>query len=267
MISIRLAGGIGDHLLGMRALSVAHARMPDRRIIVYSDSANHPVALKVAALSPFAAEVLPARSCASESECEACIDARGDDLFTTTAAALRMPIFEFLAVRPALTLPEWAVVEADRLLRRLKASSFIGVCFATDDPETLTRFHSRIVDAIRIALSLGGDDADAIALNFFTTTPAQFSETLTNLDPRIVPCADLPIEVVAALLTRCRAFLGTDNGIKHLAWALDIPRTFFVKERPKVLEALRWMPDVHRMLTFDCSDERLRCALRNMSRA
>ena len=89
-------------------------------------------------------------------------------------------------------------------------------------------------------------------MNFFTTK-AQSHESLASLpalDSRIVPCADLPIEVVASLLTRCRYFVGGDNGIKHLAWALDIPRTFFIKAPPPRLDILRWMPDVHRMLQF-----------------
>jgi hypothetical protein len=262
-VRIRLAGGVGDHLLGMRALSVAHERMPDRRIIVCSDCANDAVPLKVAALSPFASEIISARSCECESEAElefdSCIDASGDDLFTSTAIALHMPIFEFLAIRPTLTLPDWAIAEAERFLQRLKVSSFIGVCFAMDEPDVLKQFHARIVEAIEMALSLGSPET--IALNFVTSTqPTQFA------NPRIVPYADLPIEVVAALLTRCGAFIGADNGIKHLAWALDVPRTFFVKERPKLLDALRRMPDVHRMLTFDCPDDRLRGAIQNMSK-
>jgi ADP-heptose:LPS heptosyltransferase len=107
------------------------------------------------------------------------------------------------------------------------ASSFVGVCFSGDEPETLRR------EATRLASFESG------ALNFADYT-------------------DLPIEVIAALLSRCRYFVGGDNGIKHLAWALDIPRTFFVKERPPRLDVLRWMPDVHRLLTFDCGEHRLR---------
>jgi ADP-heptose:LPS heptosyltransferase len=273
-VSIRLAGGIGDHLLGMRALSVVDERLPDHRTVVYSDCANHPVQLAVAALSPFAAEVIPVHSTPPPDDF---IDACGDDLFTKAAIALRMPLFEFLAVRPALRLPEWATVEAERLLHRFQASSFVGVCFATDEPETLMHFQSRIMDAIGMALG----SPDAVALTFFTTSysfahraaseqarceaaakqSGQFVAELSKLDARIVPCADLPIELVAALLRRCRYFVGGDNAIKHLAWALDIPRTFFVKERPRRLDILRWMPDVHRMLQFDCPDERLRLHL------
>jgi hypothetical protein len=250
-VSIRLAGGIGDHLLGMRTLSLAHARLPGRPIIVYSNCATDSVQLNVASLSPFATEIIPA--CPTPPPSDTFIDASGDDLFTNAAVTLRLPIFEFLAARPVLKLPEWATVEAERFLNRFNASSFVGACFATDDPETLMPFQSRILHAINVAL--GSPDADAMALNFFTTKSAHFSEGLqglSHLDSRIVPCADLPIELVAALLSRCTYFVGGDNGIKHLAWALDIPLTFFVKERPTRLDILRWMPDVHRMRLFDC---------------
>ena len=224
-------------------------------------------------MSPFVSEVIPANGTIGGAA-EAWIDASGEDLFATTAVALQMPMFEFLATRPALTLPVWATAEADRFLQRFTASSFVGVCFAGDDPETLRQFQPRILEAIGMALG----SPDAMALNFFTTRysfahrpeadrarleeastqAGAFLTGLSTLDARIVPCADLPIELVAALLARCRYFVGGDNGIKHVAWALDIPRTFFVKARPLRLEIMRWMPDVHRMLTFDCPDAQLR---------
>jgi len=246
-ITIRLTGGIAGHLLGMRALALAHARFPGRPIVVYSEGANH-----IATLSPFVSKVI---TTAPADGVTITIDASGDDLFAKAAIALRMPLFEFLAVRPVLQMPEWAVADADRILHELRvsrnasSSSFVGVCFASEDAETLTRFQPRILDAISNALDA---QATSIAFNFLTTQ-AQSHESLASLsalDSRIVPCADLPIEVVASLLTRCRYFVGGDNGIKQLAWALDIPRTFFVKAPPPRLDILRWMPDVHRMLQF-----------------
>lgn len=242
-ITIRLTGGIAGHLLGMRALALAHARFPGRPLVVYSEGASH-----VAALSPFVSKVI---TTAPADGVTITIDASGDDLFAKAAIALRMPLFEFLAARPVLQMPDWAVAEADRILYELRArrdaSSFVGVCFASEDAETLTRFQPRILDAIRSTL-----EPSDIALNFFTTQ-AESHESLASLfalDSRIVPCADLPIEVVASLLVRCRYFVGGDNGIKQFAWALDIPRTFFVKAPPPRLDVLRWMPDVHRMLQF-----------------
>lgn len=246
-ITIRLAGGIAGHLLGMRALALAHARFPGRPIVVYSDGAS-----QIAALSPFVSKVITTAPADGVT-----IDASGDDVFAKAAIALRMPLFEFLAARPVLQMPDWAVAEADRILGELRvrrdASSFVGICFASEDTETLTRFQPRILDAIRSALAKeSAVGAETIALNFFTTQ-AQSHESLASLsalDSRIVPCADLPIGVVASLLERCRYFVGGDNGIKHLAWALDIPRTFFVKDPPPRLDILRWMPDVHRMRQF-----------------
>jgi hypothetical protein len=87
---------------------------------------------------------------------------------------------------------------------------------------------------------------------------------LWNIDERVIPMVDFPISMVAAFLERCRFFLGVDNGIKHLAWAMGIPHTFFESGFPKTSFILRWMPDFHRLLLFNCSRQDL---LRHLSDA
>ena len=63
---------------------------------------------------------------------------------------------------------------------------------------------------------------------------------------------DFPISVVAALIKKCSYFIGVDNGIKHLAWALGITHTFFTPDVSKDYHyVLRWIPDYHRHLLFN----------------
>ena len=83
-------------------------------------------------------------------------------------------------------------------------------------------------------------------------------------DTRIVHCVDLPIPTVAALLKRCRYFLGVDNGIKHLAWACGVPHTCLFPYTPDLRHVLRWMPDVNRLLLASCDTKEL---TRHVSRA
>jgi len=39
-----------------------------------------------------------------------------------------------------------------------------------------------------------------------------------------------------------------DNGIKHFAWAFDVPHTVLMPTIPDSHFALRWCPDLHRLL-------------------
>jgi len=64
---------------------------------------------------------------------------------------------------------------------------------------------------------------------------------------RIIPIIEEPIAVVAALLEQCQYFVGVDNGIKHLAWALGVPLTLLMPEVPDRQFILRWIPDLHRI--------------------
>jgi len=60
---------------------------------------------------------------------------------------------------------------------------------------------------------------------------------------------DEGISVVAAILKACKYFVGVDNGVKHLAWALGIPRTYITPYRMLTTQwILRYAPDYHRFL-------------------
>ena len=76
-----------------------------------------------------------------------------------------------------------------------------------------------------------------------------------NVDKRVIPIVDSPIAVVAALIKRCKYYIGVDNGLKHLAWALGIPHSFFISDTPSVPFVMRYMPDFHRSLLFNCAKD------------
>src|SRR6266498_396583 len=61
-VAVRLEGGLGDHVLGMRVLPFVHRSFPKHQIIVYSDAAGHAGQLQVAAMSPIVASVVPVQS-------------------------------------------------------------------------------------------------------------------------------------------------------------------------------------------------------------
>jgi hypothetical protein len=294
-VAVRLAGGIGDHLLGMRILPFIRERRPLDDIILYSDCAGQPAQLQLTALSPFVKRVIPLRSSPPPNQpigrleyvlgpelarmmtADLYIDACGDDMLTQASVLLQLPIFTILRSRPVLTIPDDVAAEAEAFLKHYPSSLCVGVCFAVDDPDILQQHKGRIVSLLRLLLGR----ADVLVLNFFATqgTFLHWPEPertrrargirnvaaplagLSALSARILPCADLRIELVAALLARCGYFIGVDNGIKHLAWALDVPHTFFVTQRPTLSDTLRWMPDAHRMLRFDCSDELIETTL------
>ena len=73
---------------------------------------------------------------------------------------------------------------------------------------------------------------------------------------RIIPVVDQPIALVAALLHLSRYFIGVDNGIKHLARALDKPHSLIAPSPPDLsrpeacLLVPHWVPDFHRMLVL-----------------
>lgn len=69
---------------------------------------------------------------------------------------------------------------------------------------------------------------------------------------RIISIIDEPIPVVAAILRKTSYFVGVDNGIKHLAWALGVPTTTLFPVRPNPDFILRWVPDYHSSVDLNC---------------
>ncbi len=288
---MRLEGGLGDHLLGMRVLGFIHQRLPEYEIVVYSESAFHPVPQEIVTWSPFVTRVIPVRSTPPSKDrvgnlenihpndlaqifsADLFIEGWGGDMFTSASTVLRVPPFEILGSRPVLVVPREGELHADDLLKPYAGAALLGVHLGKGDPETISRFRERIEEVLSRLLEVPG----VVVLNMFTSgydfphwpEPQRSAradaarretavlERLERISEQVVNCRDLPLATVAALLSRCKYFIGVDNGIKHLAWALDIPHTFFVNVPFRVLGTLRWMPDLHCILGFRCPPDEM----------
>jgi hypothetical protein len=209
-------------------------------------------------------------------EADVFIDACGEQFFANASIRLDVPILTMLADRPDLIVPDrvqreaacWCAAHAGR-----GDSRFVAMNLDKHDGETLHR-HAPL---IRRILDAALDDPRVVVLNLFTSVydfahwpeadrarrcrasieAAAFLQDLGTFSDRIIACVDLPLTLVAGLLARSRYFIGVDNGIKHLAWALDVPRTFLHPTKPDILRVIRWMPDLHRLLRFDCHEAAL----------
>lgn len=293
-VSVRMEGGLGDHLLAMRILRHVHARYPEHAITVYSASGTSSAAMDVVRLSPLVSAVVPLVHGAAAATlvttdvadprledrtemmaADQVFDTCGSSLFAAASIALDVPIFDILAHRPTLMTMLSATQDAARCLPQgMRGDAlFVGLNLSKYGNGIRGCYRTRIAPFLRALLS----DERVIILNLFTSTydyprwpeplraqrraaaieDALFHLELAQLSDRVIPCVDLPIATVAALLERCRYFIGVDNGIKHLAWALGIPHTFFHPDKPELAYVLRWIPDLHRMLLFDSSDAAL----------
>jgi hypothetical protein len=291
--AVRLEGGVGDHVLGMRILRFIHMRWPCHDIVVYSDCGGASTQLDMAAMSPYVSRVVPiyqrapAKRQADMGKLENIrsedlktmfsadlfIDAHGLTLFVPAAVLLNVPIYDILAHRPELSLPPHARVDADRLLASYDGATFVGLNLMKYGGTVLGYYKPRIIHVLRRLLA----DPRVVVLNLLTSQyefphwpqpdrevreqqsreESAFCQALCQLSDRILPVIDQPIATVAALLQRCRYYIGLDNGTKHLAWALNVPSTYFVTAEFEPFRAIRWLPDVHRYLTFDCKDDAL----------
>jgi hypothetical protein len=295
--AVRLEGGLGDHLLGMRVLSFIHARRPCHEIVIYSDCGGASTQLTIAGMSPYVSTVVPIHQtgppkrlsemgrldnldAADLTEMRASdlfVDAHGVTMFVPAAALLNVPVFDILRHRPELSLPPASLKEADQLLAPYGDAIFVGLNLMKYGGVVLQYYEPRIrhllmglLEHPRVVmfdlLTSQYDFAhwpqpERAVREQATREESAFCRALCGLSDRIVPLVDLPIATIAALLQRCHYFVGVDNGMKHLAWALDIPRTYFAPARFETDKALRWMPDLHRLLTFDCPVHALECHL------
>lgn len=292
-IAVRLEGGIGDHILGLRLLPFVRQKHPQAHITLYSDAAGSPVQLSIAQLCGEANEVLslhrPTETLRMETmgsletlppaarqklaAADYFYDAWGGGFYLDAARALKVPFYTILAQRPTLHIPPSATQAANQHLGPYNDAIFIGLNLSKYGAEWLNHYAEKLYTFIGRLL----EHPKVIVLNFFTQqfdfshwpTPqrlqrqhlaisevqriAQFSQR----HERLVPIVDLPIHTVAAMLQRCQYFIGVDNGIKHLAWALRVPLTSFMQELPDLSFALRWSPDYHRVLSINCSTEEL----------
>lgn len=282
-IAIRLEGGIGDHILGMRVLPFARLHDPDANITVYSDAAGGTAQVEVAQMSPDVdyvtcirykrppegmedmglLENVEAAGLEQMRSADIFLDAWGADYFASASRLLDVPVFDILAGRPRITPPDWAVAEADRLVPDVP---LVGL--------NITKYGPGFAGAARpiLELLLGRllTCPDARFLHFYRTRfdfahwpePERshrvrvaadelgMVEMVDRWHERILPIVDQPLAVVAALMARCCYFIGVDNGIKHLAWALDVPRTAIFPNIPDPTFVTRWIPDYHRAIVI-----------------
>lgn len=283
-IAIRLEGGVGDHILGMRVLPFARRQDPDAEIAIYSDASGGAAQIEAAKLSPEVDSVKCVRQkrppegmeqmgrldniddeCIEEMRsADLFLDAWGADYFASASRALDVPVFDILAARPRIRPPDWAVAEAERLVPE---GPLVGL--------NLTKYGAAFPGAARPVLEqlLGRllADREVRFLHFYRTrydfphwpepersrrarVAAEELRVVKIVDgwhERILPIVDQPLAVAAALLARCSYFIGVDNGVKHLAWALGIPLSVILPAAPDPLFVTRWMPDYHRALLLD----------------
>ena len=286
-IAVRLEGGIGDHVLGLRLLPYVRAAHPDERIIVYSDAAGSETQRDVAQMSPFVNEVrmigprpdgvslatmgdistLPDNDRHRIEQSAAFYDAWGGDYFMHAAHSLDIPVFQILATVPELHVPPAAQTWADKLLANQGECKFVALHLAKYGAENL----HIVLEPVRRILAAIGTRSDVRILNLFSrrfgynhwpddvranreANQEREADMLTQLsesDERIHALPDLDILQLAAVLRRSCYFIGVDNGIRHLAWALGLPSSVVMPQRPDPQFSLRWCQDYHRVVTPD----------------
>ncbi len=290
-VAVRLQGGLGDHILGMRVLRFVRGRYPLHEIVVYSDSGGYEPQLQIAAMSPYVSRVVPVyesriptatdevgkidnlrpedQAAMLSSDCF--VDAFGRGMFAAASISLDVPIVDILAHRPEFIVSAVAETHARGILRDHVNRPVVSMNLTKWGVDVLRKHESNIRQLLKEVLEHQG----AIVLNIFPTCyqygnwhepqrtarseqsrgEAKFLAELCSLDCRVIPCVDLPLATIVALLKRSCYFIGVDNGIKHIAWALQVPRTYFHPIKPSLMWTLRWMPDLHRMLLFDCTKD------------
>ncbi len=284
-VAVRLEGGIGDHVLGLRLLPFVRAAHPRSTITLYSDAAGGAAQREVAGLSPFADRVRSLRrkpgSVSREQmgqletlqeedqralrEAAYFYDAWGGTYFLDAARALDVPVFEILATRPEIRIPDAVLLWAGEELARHGDCRFIAMNLSKYGPE----FLHLAIDSVREILGEIGARTDVRILNLYSRRfgfehwpddvlrmrveiqrqEAEILDQVSNSDDRIVPLIDLNIVQLAAMLRRCCYFIGVDNGIRHLAWALGLRSTVLMPDLPDPHFALRWIHDYHRVIT------------------
>lgn len=293
-VLVRLEGGIGDHVLGMRVLPFVRKRFPRHPLVLMSDCGGHAVQAAVAAMSPLADDVVIGRyrdhvrdlnqmgrlenlddeARAFIKGAHAFIDAWGNKFFLEAASLLQVPFFEILSGRPALVPSAAAEEAATRFLEPYSGQVVITMSLSKYGRNLLAGCWEPL-----LAPLLGRILADprVVIFNLFSTRfafpqwppdVARYRESLveeevpllramSDTHERIIPAPDLDIGLVAALLRRSAYFIGVDNGLKHLAWAFHVPRTVLHPDLPDISFAVRWMPDVHRLLLFSATPKQV----------
>lgn len=292
-VAVRLEGGIGDHVLGLRLLPFVRQKHPDDHIIIYSDAAGGEPQLHIARMCPTAAAVVVLNrkregltlenmgdleglwpgDLEKLNSADYFYDASGGGFFLQASRTLGVPFYEILARRPELRIPDAAKADAEKRIGVNAEQVFVGLNLAKYGADWV-KHGTRSVRSLVMRIL---EDPRVIVLNLYverfdyahwpqdlataraarTAEEAKAIAAFSDCYERITPIANVSIQTVAAILKRCSYFIGFDNGIKHLAWALGIPSTTFMTELPEVPFALRWVPDYHRVLTFDSGEDEI----------
>ena len=297
-IAVRLEGGLGDHILGMRLLKFIQRRYPHAKIIVYSDSNGAESQTNIAKLSPYVADVIPVYRDAKRlthdrmwqldnilphdlsimRQADLFFDAAIWTYFIPQATLLDVPFYSILASRPALRLSQ---VERDKALRTLGGTGrkYVAMNLSKYGEPFLRLHHQKLRELLLTLLR----DPRVHILNIFRTSadfehwpePQRtqrrrvaavekgFLEEICTWDKRILAITDRPIESVATMMSISQYYIGVDNGLKHLAWALGIPHTLILARRPAFDSGniadfsfvLHWMPDFHRGMCLNNESE------------
>lgn len=288
--ALRFTGGLGDHILAMRVLPFVRDRYPSHEIVVYSDAGGHPAPLIAVSMSPLVSRVVPVfrraqgRAMTSQElelirhehlaamlSADMFLDMAGSLMCVNASRMLDVSPIDILAHRPQLTVDAAAVHRAAQILAPYGPRAFVGISLASYGDASLGTYRLMLRSVIDGLLAIPG----VIILNMFMSSydfphlgerrtrrrqmvadDCAVLNELSDISDRIIKCVDMPLETIAALLCHCQYFIGVDNGIKHLAWALEIPLSFF-STPPGNYRILRWMPDYNRLLPFACSQTEL----------
>jgi hypothetical protein len=285
-IAVRLHGGIGDHILGMRLLRFIKAKFPSDEIVAYSDGGGNLPQLEIASLSPYVSRVIPIFTTDQQTaenlgdlanirlqdletlnSAKCFFDAEISHLFLPASRRLGFPIYEILAARPPLRVSGKAIENAKDYLEGLEGKFLVALNFAKYGGMFLERQLPWVQSVLQPLIRR----RDLAIISIFSRSfqyphwPApqrqqrltdQIEEAdavethISNWGPEVREVVDAPLTVVAAVLKQCSVFVGVDNGIKHLAWALGVPLVYFMPSIPDGVFILRWMPDFHRMFVF-----------------
>jgi hypothetical protein len=300
-VAVRFEGGLGDHILGMRLLRFIKRRFSTAQIAAFCDCGNNASALQVIALSPLVSRVTDVSSrddASMESlgslqnvdpsqrahmqQHDVFIDAWGANLYIEQSRILDAGLFDVLRSRPALIPSAAAHAQASAIIAKYGGRPLVGLSLAKYGRNALFAHRHLVADILVHIIENGG-----LVLHFlrseysFLHWPADlrlrrqrqfemefhFLRNLSEGDSGIIPIVDVSIDVVSALLLRCCYFIGVDNGVKHLAWALNVPRLYFTLAPPTGVDILRWMPDFNRSLSFSCDASIVKARLPDISRA
>jgi hypothetical protein len=295
-VALRLEGGIGDHVLGLRLIRFINAKYPKSTITVYSDAGGHSPQLELCMMSPNVSAAIPVYKDPSlidpnnfddsfgeisklrnEDQIQMrshdhFFDAWGKWFFIPQSCALGIPFYSVLNSKPKLCVPRsgYEMLKDSGLVHN---RPFIVMNLSKYGADFLDKNMPVILTFIRELLK----DQRVTIINLFCTSydfphwpialrsarvrrhreESAILAGISNYDRRIVSIQDPPLTFVAALIRKCTFFLGVDNGLKHIAWAMDVPLTYFIPQLPNDITIARWLPDVHRALVLPASETQI----------